>query len=135
MVWKKKLHEDLEWLKKIQAHRGLCHFWGLCVQGQHTKTAGSWGCTVGMSKKKQICRFCLLLNSLYTKKNYNREKRIRRLRMLAREEGVENRVRFHCHRVIRECSSQTNAVHMWFKNYWRRLPDQVSQKKESWHMR
>lgn len=31
-----KLHEDLEQLKKLQAHRGLHHFWGLHVQGQHT---------------------------------------------------------------------------------------------------
>ncbi|XP_039320452.1 small ribosomal subunit protein uS13-like [Saimiri boliviensis] len=28
-----KLHEDLERLKKIRAHRGLHHFWGLCVRG------------------------------------------------------------------------------------------------------
>lgn len=33
-----KLREDLERLKKIRAHRGLRHFWGLRVRGQHTKT-------------------------------------------------------------------------------------------------
>nr|XP_035931698.1 40S ribosomal protein S18-like [Halichoerus grypus] len=33
-----KLPEDLERLKKIRAHRGLRHFWGLRVRGQHTKT-------------------------------------------------------------------------------------------------
>jgi small subunit ribosomal protein S18e len=38
-----KLCEDLEWLKKIRAHRGLCHFWGLWVRGQHTKTIGCRG--------------------------------------------------------------------------------------------
>jgi small subunit ribosomal protein S18e len=32
-----KLCEDLEQLKKIRAHRGLHHFWGLRVRGQHTK--------------------------------------------------------------------------------------------------
>ncbi|XP_021028445.1 40S ribosomal protein S18-like [Mus caroli] len=47
-----KLSEDLEWLKKSQAHRGLRHFWGLHVCGQHTKTTGRRGRTVGVSKKK-----------------------------------------------------------------------------------
>ncbi|KAH0503017.1 40S ribosomal protein S18 [Microtus ochrogaster] len=47
-----KLREDLERLKKIRAHRGLRHFWGLRVQGQHTKTTGRRGRTVGVSKKK-----------------------------------------------------------------------------------
>nr|XP_042120329.1 40S ribosomal protein S18-like [Peromyscus maniculatus bairdii] len=47
-----KLREDLERLKKIRAHRGLRHFWGLRVRGQHTKTTGRQGRTVGVSKKK-----------------------------------------------------------------------------------
>lgn len=66
-----KLREDLERLKKIKAHRGLRHFWGLRVRGQHTKTTGefvfgikdwigilTWSCTgrrgktVGVSKKR-----------------------------------------------------------------------------------
>ncbi|KAB0345335.1 hypothetical protein FD754_022261 [Muntiacus muntjak] len=38
--------------QKIRAHRGLRHFWGLCVRGQHTKTTGHRGRTVGVSKKK-----------------------------------------------------------------------------------
>uniref|UniRef100_A0A674CAH7 Small ribosomal subunit protein uS13 n=1 Tax=Salmo trutta TaxID=8032 RepID=A0A674CAH7_SALTR len=46
------LREDLERLKKIRAHRGLRHFWGLRVRGQHTKTTGRRGRTVGVSKKK-----------------------------------------------------------------------------------
>ncbi|CDO51422.1 hypothetical protein DV495_002989 [Geotrichum candidum] len=33
-----KLREDLERLKKIRAHRGLRHYWGFKVRGQHTKT-------------------------------------------------------------------------------------------------
>ncbi|XP_055372492.1 40S ribosomal protein S18 isoform X2 [Condylostylus longicornis] len=47
-----KLREDLERLKKIRAHRGMRHFWGLRVRGQHTKTTGRRGRTVGVSKKK-----------------------------------------------------------------------------------
>ncbi|KAL0225570.1 hypothetical protein P9112_012894 [Eukaryota sp. TZLM1-RC] len=47
-----KYREDLERLKKIRAHRGLRHFWQLRVRGQHTKTTGRRGRTVGVSKKK-----------------------------------------------------------------------------------
>jgi small subunit ribosomal protein S18e len=46
-----KLREDLERLKKIRAHRGLRHYWGIRVRGQHTKTTGRRGKTVGVSKK------------------------------------------------------------------------------------
>ncbi|KAG4302885.1 hypothetical protein PCANB_000831 [Pneumocystis canis] len=46
-----KLRENLERLKKIKAHRGLRHFWGLRVRGQHTKTTGRRGKTVGVSRK------------------------------------------------------------------------------------
>lgn len=47
-----KLREDLERLKKIRAHRGLRHYWGVKVRGQHTKTTGRRGKTVGVAKKK-----------------------------------------------------------------------------------
>lgn len=47
-----KLREDLERLKKIKAHRGVRHIWGLRVRGQHTKTTGRRGRTVGVSRKK-----------------------------------------------------------------------------------
>merc|ERR1712117_94739 len=47
-----KLREDPERLKKIRAHRGLRHYWGLRTRGQHTKTTGRRGRTVGVSKKK-----------------------------------------------------------------------------------
>lgn len=63
-----KLRDDLERLKKIRAHRGLRHYWGLRVRGQHTKTTGQFfvsfllasshslpgrrGKTVGVSKKR-----------------------------------------------------------------------------------
>jgi ribosomal protein S13 len=35
-----------------RAHRGLRHYWGLRVKGQHTKTTGRRGKTVGVAKKK-----------------------------------------------------------------------------------
>jgi len=47
-----KMREDLERLKKIRNHRGLRHYWGIRVRGQHTKTTGRRGKTVGVSKKK-----------------------------------------------------------------------------------
>lgn len=43
-----KHREDYERLKKIKAHRGLRHSWGLRVRGQHTKTTGRYGRTVGV---------------------------------------------------------------------------------------
>ena len=46
-----KLRDDLERLKKIRAHRGLRHYWGLRVRGQHTKTTGRKGRTVGVKGK------------------------------------------------------------------------------------
>jgi len=46
------LREDLQRLRKIKAHRGLRHFWNLRVRGQHTKTTGRSGRTVGVSKKR-----------------------------------------------------------------------------------
>jgi hypothetical protein len=33
-------------------HRGLRHYWGIRVRGQHTKTTGRRGRTVGVAKKK-----------------------------------------------------------------------------------
>ena len=35
--------DDLERLKKIRNHRGLRHYWGIRVRGQHTKTTGRRG--------------------------------------------------------------------------------------------
>jgi small subunit ribosomal protein S18e len=43
-----KVREDLERLKKIRAHRGIRHYWGHKVRGQHTKTTGRRGRVVGM---------------------------------------------------------------------------------------
>ncbi|CAH8519697.1 unnamed protein product [Schistosoma guineensis] len=47
-----KLREDLERLKRIRSHRGIRHYWGLRVRGQHTRTTGRRGRTVGVSRKK-----------------------------------------------------------------------------------
>eukprot|EP01115_Flamella_aegyptia_P003013 TRINITY_DN146_c0_g2_i1.p1 TRINITY_DN146_c0_g2~~TRINITY_DN146_c0_g2_i1.p1 ORF type:complete len:153 (-),score=38.16 TRINITY_DN146_c0_g2_i1:160-618(-) len=44
------LREDLNRLKKIKSHRGIRHYWGLKVRGQHTCTTGRGGRTVGIKK-------------------------------------------------------------------------------------
>ena len=47
-----KLREDIERMKKMRAHRGLRHHWGIKVRGQHTKTTGRKGNkAVGTTKK------------------------------------------------------------------------------------
>lgn len=38
-----KFRDDLEALKKVRAHRGLRHYWGIKVRGQHTGTTGRGG--------------------------------------------------------------------------------------------
>eukprot|EP00386_Alphamonas_edax_P006657 GDKI01021487.1.p1 GENE.GDKI01021487.1~~GDKI01021487.1.p1 ORF type:complete len:169 (+),score=57.66 GDKI01021487.1:45-509(+) len=48
-----RLRDDLERLKKIRAHRGLRHYWGVRVRGQHTKTTGRRGRSVGVALKKK----------------------------------------------------------------------------------
>ena len=50
-VLETKLREDLKRLKDMRSHRGLRHFWGIRVRGQHTKTTGRRGRTVGISGK------------------------------------------------------------------------------------
>lgn len=47
-----KKREDLDRLRKMRSHRGMRHYFGLRVRGQHTKTTGRRGKTVGVSKKK-----------------------------------------------------------------------------------
>jgi small subunit ribosomal protein S18e len=39
---------DIERMKKIRVHRGIRHFWGHRVRGQHTKTTGRKGKVPGM---------------------------------------------------------------------------------------
>jgi len=46
-----KLRDDFERMKKIRLHRGLRHYWNLRVRGQHTKTTGRHGRTVGLIKR------------------------------------------------------------------------------------
>ena len=46
------LRDDLNRLKKIKSHRGIRHYWGLKVRGQHTCTTGRGGVAVGIIKKK-----------------------------------------------------------------------------------
>lgn len=47
-----KLRTDIERLKKMRIHRGLRHWWNIRVRGQHTKTTGRKGRTVGIEGKK-----------------------------------------------------------------------------------
>ena len=47
-----KLREDLERLKKMRAHRGLRHYWGIKVRGQHTKTTGRRGARMAAGRIK-----------------------------------------------------------------------------------
>jgi len=46
-----KLRDDLERMKKIRLHRGLRHYWNIRVRGQHTKSTGRRGKTVGVAGK------------------------------------------------------------------------------------
>lgn len=48
-----KLRVDIERLKKMRIHRGLRHYWNIRVRGQHTKTTGRKGRTVGIESKKK----------------------------------------------------------------------------------
>ncbi|KAL7005309.1 ribosomal 40S subunit protein S18B [Cystobasidiomycetes sp. EMM_F5] len=45
-----KLRDDIERLKRIRNHRGIRHYLGIRVRGQHTKTTGRRGKTVGGKK-------------------------------------------------------------------------------------
>lgn len=47
-----KYREDLERMKKIRCHRGIRHSFNLRVRGQHTKTTGRHGRTMGVAAKK-----------------------------------------------------------------------------------
>lgn len=50
--WDTKMREDLERMKKMKLHKGLRHYFGLKVRGQHSCSTGRRGKTVGVSKKK-----------------------------------------------------------------------------------
>jgi small subunit ribosomal protein S18e len=51
-AWDTKLREDLERMKKMRMHRGLRHYWGIKVKGQHTNSTGRRGRTLGVVRKK-----------------------------------------------------------------------------------
>lgn len=59
-----KMRDDLERLKKIRAHRGLRHYWGLRVRGQHTKTTGMY-----IYYKEHITKVNILLNDRPSRKD------------------------------------------------------------------
>ena len=46
-----KIREDIERMKKIRQHRGLRHHWLLKVRGQHTKSTGRRGVSIGVVRK------------------------------------------------------------------------------------
>ena len=46
-----KIREDIERMKKIKQHRGLRHHWLLKVRGQHTKSTGRRGVSIGVVRK------------------------------------------------------------------------------------
>jgi small subunit ribosomal protein S18e len=47
-----KLRDDLEKMKRMKLHKGLRHYFGLKVRGQHTCSTGRRGKIVGVEKKK-----------------------------------------------------------------------------------
>ncbi len=47
-----KLREDLEKMKRMRLHKGLRHYFGYKVRGQHTCSTGRRGKIVGVEKKK-----------------------------------------------------------------------------------
>ncbi|KCV70518.1 30S ribosomal protein S18e [Fonticula alba] len=47
-----KMREDLDRLKRIYSHRGIRHYLGLKVRGQHTKTTSRRGRVMGVTRKK-----------------------------------------------------------------------------------
>ena len=49
--WDTKIREDLERMKKMKLHKGLRHYFGLRVRGQHTCSTGRRGKTIGVSRK------------------------------------------------------------------------------------
>eukprot|EP00300_Choanocystis_sp_HF-7_P037727 c54017_g1_i1.p1 GENE.c54017_g1_i1~~c54017_g1_i1.p1 ORF type:complete len:166 (+),score=18.75 c54017_g1_i1:31-498(+) len=48
-----KIRDDLERMKKMRLHRGLRHYWGVRVRGQHTKTTGRHGRYLGANPKSK----------------------------------------------------------------------------------
>jgi len=53
-MFDQKLREDLERMKRCRNHRGLRHYWGLKVRGQHTKTTGRGRWMMMMARAKTM---------------------------------------------------------------------------------
>ena len=51
-ILESKIREDIERMKKIKMHRGVRHYWQLKVRGQHTKSTGRRGVTIGVVRKR-----------------------------------------------------------------------------------
>ena len=51
--WDTKIREDIERMRKTKQHKGLRHFWGLKVRGQHTCSTGRTGSTMGYIREKK----------------------------------------------------------------------------------
>ncbi|PRT54073.1 40S ribosomal protein S18-B [Wickerhamiella sorbophila] len=47
-----KLRDDIERMKRMRLHKGLRHYWGYRVRGQHTKTTGRRGGVTGIVRKR-----------------------------------------------------------------------------------
>merc|ERR1712037_348678 len=47
------LREDFERMKRCRLHRGLRHYWGIRVRGQHTKTTGRHRVNTAAPTKKK----------------------------------------------------------------------------------
>ena len=46
------LSKDIERMKRVRLHRGLRHYWGIRVRGQHTKTTGRHRAFAAMEASK-----------------------------------------------------------------------------------
>lgn len=48
-----KLRDDIEKMKRMRLHKGLRHYWGYRVRGQHTNSTGRRGGVTGIVRKAQ----------------------------------------------------------------------------------
>ena len=62
-----KLRDDLERLKRMRNHRGIRHYWGVKVRGQHTKTTGRRGKTGGFYSRHELGRWLIVFRRRYSR--------------------------------------------------------------------
>jgi small subunit ribosomal protein S18e len=48
-----EMRDTLDRIKKIRSHRGIRHYWGVRVRGQHTKTTGRGCKNLSSTKRKK----------------------------------------------------------------------------------